>query len=516
MLRSEKIRLYLTVFLVGIAVMIVELLGTRIIAPFYGASLYVWSALISVTMLALAGGYFIGGYWADQAKKSHLSLVIACVALCIFLIPWITRPVLLVTDSFELQLGAFLSALILFSPCLVFLGMVSPMAIRLSSLVLEEVGTSAGTVYGISTLGSVIGTLFLGFYLFPRVGSYQILIGLGVVLLILSGITIFYEREKSKTYIFFLSIIFITAVAIGILGLTNVHRNSSIHSGGHSFKILSTQESLYGWVRVIDEPEKDLRLLATDSSIIGAASIHNGQNRLAYQNIVPLLPLLAKHAIKHALLIGQGAGHMATVLKSQYGIMVDTLEINPAVAQAATDYFDFMPTGKTIIGDARYKIRHLKGAYDLIIHDCFTGGAEPEYLLTVEALNQLRSLLSEQGMFVLNFVAFAEGGKNSALASVAKTIDQVFPYQTVFISEPSKDFNDFIFLATINNFINLNKKSLHSIQKAWLKQRLFTIDKAKGIILTDNFHPLAYLQTKKANYYRSTLIGWLGTNLLIR
>ncbi|CAH9017707.1 fused MFS/spermidine synthase [Candidatus Nitrosacidococcus sp. I8] len=513
--RSEKIRLYLTVFLVGIAVMIVELLGTRIVAPFYGASLYVWSALISVTMMALAGGYFIGGYWADRTKKPYLSLVIACAALCIFLIPWITRPVLLATDSFELQLGAFLSAFILFSPCLVFLGMVSPMTIRLSSFALEKVGASAGTIYGISTLGSVIGTLFLGFYLFPRIGSYQILIGLGAVLFILSGITAFYERKKSKVYIFFLSIIFITAVAIGVLGIINTNRNNSIYPGGHLFEILSTQESLYGWVRVIDEPEKDLRLLATDSSIIGAASIHNGQNRLAYQDIIPLLPLLANHSVEHALLIGQGAGHMATVLKSQYGITVDTLEINSAVAQAATDYFGFIPTGKVMIGDARYKIRHLKDTYDLIIHDCFTGGAEPEYLLTVETLIQLRSLLSEQGMLVLNFVAFAEEGKNPALASVAKTIDQVFPHQTVFISDPGKDFNDFIFLAN-SSPIYLNKKFLSLSQSIWLKQRLFTVDKTKGILLTDNFHPLAQLQTKKASYYRSTLIDWLGTDLLIR
>ena len=84
------------------------------------------------------------------------------------------------------------------------------------------------------------------------------------------------------------------------------------------------------------------------------------------------------------------------------------------------------PSGQVIIGDARYEIRKLKGPYDLIILDVFTGGSEPTHLLTVETLTQLRTLLSDQGMLALNFVAFFENGQNAALASVSKTIAEVF------------------------------------------------------------------------------------------
>lgn len=76
-------------------------------------------------------------------------------------------------------------------------------------------------------------------------------------------------------------------------------------------------------------------------------------------------------------MVGLGAGKMANTLHERYGIATDTLEIDPAVADAAADYFGFKPRGKNIIGDARYEIRHLTGPYDLIIHDCFTGGSEP-------------------------------------------------------------------------------------------------------------------------------------------
>jgi predicted membrane-bound spermidine synthase len=101
----ERTGLYLTVFLTGGAVMVIELLGTRIIAPFYGVSLYVWSSLISVALIALAIGYFAGGRWADRAKRTGLSLVISLAALCTLLVPWITRPVLLVTDALGLRAG---------------------------------------------------------------------------------------------------------------------------------------------------------------------------------------------------------------------------------------------------------------------------------------------------------------------------------------------------------------------------------------------------------------------------
>ena len=90
---SGRVGLFLTVFMTGSAVMVIELLGTRMIAPFYGASLYVWSSLISVTMIALAIGYFVGGKWADCTKRTGLSLIIALAAFLSLIIPWITRPV---------------------------------------------------------------------------------------------------------------------------------------------------------------------------------------------------------------------------------------------------------------------------------------------------------------------------------------------------------------------------------------------------------------------------------------
>ena len=103
----EKTWLYCTVFLTGAAVMVIELLGTRLIAPFYGASLYVWTSIISVTLIALALGYYLGGIWADRAR-SGLSLIIALAGFLTLIIPWLTGPILLATDPLGLRLGSFI------------------------------------------------------------------------------------------------------------------------------------------------------------------------------------------------------------------------------------------------------------------------------------------------------------------------------------------------------------------------------------------------------------------------
>lgn len=512
----ERAGLYLTVAVTGAAVMVIELLGTRLIAPFYGASLYVWSALISVTMIALATGYFTGGRWADRAKHGGLYTIIALAGLLTLAIPWLTRPVLLATDPLGLRLGAFTSALVLFFPSLTLLGMVGPFAIKLATAQLERLGASVGSMYAVSTVGSVLGTLILGFFLFPLVGSREILLATGLILLGLAAAVAWYERRYVGQKIAVLPCLVLSLLGLGIFVQARDAGQGALHQD--KFELRAERESLYGWVRVVDQPGRDLRLLMSDASTIGAASIKTGANQLTYQDIVQLFPALAATPIRRALLIGQGAGHMAMGLRDRYGIVTDTLEIDPAVAEAASEYFGFTPTGQQIIGDGRYVIRHLTGPYDLIIHDCFTGGAEPAHLLTVETLTQLRQLLAARGLLALNFVAFARDEANAphpALASVGRTLGEVFPHHQVFISDPGRDFNDFIFLAS-NQPIDLASPPLTGQAVNWLRTRQFPLDESSGVILTDNFNPLEHLQIRKAEHYRRMLVDWVGVDLLMR
>ena len=500
--------IYLIVFIVGAAIMVIEMLGTRIIAPFYGVSLYVWTSIISVTMMALAMGYFFGGHLADRYSGLGLSWVIAFAAIFCLLIPLMTRWVLMTTDPLGLRVGAFASAFILFTPSLTLLGMVGPFAVKLGTGRLSGVGTSTGSIYAVSTLGSVLGTLSLGFFLFPLFGSRVILSGVGFFLLTLALMAVLYE----KRYLGCRSKGIIVVSILGFSLLLTTHMRGVAHSESISekgYQVLMDRESLYGWVRVMDAPRHDMRLLTSDASVIGASRISSGVSLLNYQNTIRLIPKF-RPGIQRALIIGQGAGHLARDLSDQFGISTDTLELDPAVAEAASAWFGFLPSGRSVVGDGRFEIRRLKGPYDLIVHDCFTGGTEPTHLLTLEAFEQLRGLLSPSGILAINYVAFYDNGQNRALASVVKTLAEVFSYRSVLRNDKQHDFNDFILMASAQPI-----KPAKPGFEDWY-ERETDVKLEMGEILTDNYNPLEKYQLRKSEEYRAMVVDWLGQDLMVR
>lgn len=197
--RQDRLLLYGTVATAGAAVMMLELLGTRIIGPFYGVSLYVWSSLISVALIALSLGYYLGGVIADKETGFQLSHAIALAGLTAAAIPFISHPILLWTNDLGMRGGAFVSALLLFTAPLTLLGMVGPQVIKMATLRREGVGMAVGSVYAISTVGSVVGTLLLGFFLLPELGSQVILYGVSVALILLALVVALYERRWGFT-----------------------------------------------------------------------------------------------------------------------------------------------------------------------------------------------------------------------------------------------------------------------------------------------------------------------------
>ena len=307
----DKMLLYLAVFLTGAAIMMIEVLGTRILGPFYGVSLFVWSSLISVTLIALALGYYLGGIAADRAKRFQLSHGIALAALATALIPVIKTPVLLQT-----------SALLLFSVPLTLLAMVGPRVIQLCTSRLESVGRSSGSVYAFSTVGSVLGTRVLGFFLLPMMGTQRILYGVSVGLLVLAAVLALYERARRNT----LGLLVLPFVSIAIAGLLLFLGGDRLQATP-GFTTVYEAQSLYGRVRVVDESERQLRWLLSDSSTIGAIDLRTGEAQFPYRYILEALPRFHPRG-RTALLIGLGAGQLPKLL-GRYGIETDSIEIAP-------------------------------------------------------------------------------------------------------------------------------------------------------------------------------------------
>ncbi|HWO57967.1 MAG TPA: fused MFS/spermidine synthase, partial [bacterium] len=176
--------IYTAVIIGGAAVLALELLGTRVLAPFYGASLYLWSALIAVTLAALSVGYALGGRWADRGPRlGRFAILFGLAGLWTLLIPLLRDPVLLLTEPFGLRVAVLVTAALLFFPPLALLGMVSPYAIRLKAAQLEEVGRTAGYLYSVSTAASVAAALAIGFFLIPNLGVTRLVAATGLLLL---------------------------------------------------------------------------------------------------------------------------------------------------------------------------------------------------------------------------------------------------------------------------------------------------------------------------------------------
>ncbi|WP_188149605.1 fused MFS/spermidine synthase [Teredinibacter waterburyi] len=507
----DKLVFYGTVVITGAAVMMVELLGTRIIGPFYGVSLIVWSSLLSVSLLALSMGYYVGGYCADKITYWRLPHAVISAAILIAVIPLISKPVQLMFDGLGLRLGALASAFVLFTPSLLFLGMAGPFVIRMATDRLENVGSTAGNVYAISTVGSVVGTLMLGFYLLPLYGTHTILLVLALVLLCLAVALSLYEKSFMTTKYPAMKWAGVSVVLIAVLAW-------QMFSGGRNtkddnYQVLFEQETHYGWVRVVQQQDNDIRWLMSDASTIGAEYVPTGVGLLGYQTVVRLLPWFNPNG-KKGLLIGLGAGHLVNDL-ANYGVATDAIEIDPAVAYAANKYFNFKPTGKVIVGDARYQVRQLNETYDLIIHDCFTGGSEPIHLLSEEMMLELKAKLNPGGVLAVNFVGFTDAERLTPVKSVARTLDSVFAHRKTYVRTPGEEFSDYVFVVSdteLNSGQHPNSQQPHQ----WLSEREVAISGVGGELITDDYNPLEYLQIAKAEHYRNVLIDRVGESVLFR
>ena len=178
-----------------------ELLGSRMLTPYFGSSIFVWGSLISVFMLGLAGGYFLGGIWADKHNTFNgLSLIILIPALFILVSIWFYQPLLDAIFILELgpRGGPLLACLALFTLPSLFLGMVSPYLVQLLVKNVHHVGRGAGTLYAISTCGSILGTLGTSFYLILWMGTRMCLLFMGLGLVFISLLAFIMGRMHQR------------------------------------------------------------------------------------------------------------------------------------------------------------------------------------------------------------------------------------------------------------------------------------------------------------------------------
>jgi predicted membrane-bound spermidine synthase len=423
-----RVLLYANAFLSGAVIMAFEMLGSRYLNPYFGSGIYTWAALISVVLVALMIGYFLGGWLADRRPDARiLGLLFVLAAAWLAAAPSASAPVLqALFDAIEDERWASLAAAscLLLAP-VALMGAYSPFAIRLLLPSPERAGRVAGAVYGLSTLGSVVGTLVTTFVLIPAIGTQAItwLLALGAAATALSFLTL---RA--------------TPVAAVLLALVAPAAAQPAFDAGAILArpdgALATIESEYSTIFV----RKRGPLIAMDflrgfrahnesvSNITDATELPVPYSRVMMAGLA--------HAARAdtALMIGLGGGTMPTYLQRfMPALSLTTVEIDGGVVRAAAQYFGVAPNDRhrIVTQDGRvFLLRNADARFDVIMVDAFRAGFIPFHLLTREFYTLLRGRLAPGGVAVINL---HEGTR--LFESTLATLRVAFPAVTTYAIE---------------------------------------------------------------------------------
>jgi hypothetical protein len=177
------------VFICGAIVMSFEILGSRVLAPNFGSSVFVWGSLISVFLAGLSAGYYSGGRLADINPSSRrLSLILIIPGLLLLTFPLYSVPISdwIFMKDLGVRTSPLIASAVLFLLPSVFLGIVSPYTAKLMICSMHTSGKTIGTLYALSTFGSIIGTLTTSFYLITLAGVNALIMGQGALLVALA------------------------------------------------------------------------------------------------------------------------------------------------------------------------------------------------------------------------------------------------------------------------------------------------------------------------------------------
>lgn len=490
-----KVYLLVTAALSGALVMAIEVLGARAVAPFFGVSLFVWTALIAVTLLALAAGYLFGGILADRKNGSPGVLfgLIGAAGILVLVIPLVKVYIFQAALPLGLRWGTLISATFLFGPPLFLLGCVSPFIVRLATKEWDRLGRTVGLLYALSTAGSFFGTLITGYYIIAAWGVSRAFQVTGMTLLLLAAI--YFVVFRGRFIVLLLPVLALAA------GATIPKSSSAKMPGGTQVHLVETRDGFYGRVQVIEYQGGTVhtREMVIDALIQGGIDVSTGQSVYAYPHLLEHLAVSANPAGRRALVIGLGPAIVPRLFSAR-GIETEIVDIDPTVVTVAQTYFGLPASQMVHLADARYFLATTTSRYDYIVLDVFNGDTTPGHLLTREALELVRARLAPGGVLALNMVG-SLGKDKFMTVSVIRTLESVFPWVKVVPMFNNDNFGNMEVVAGIGTpltdiptFNEMNAHPLtHAVLRKVMAQSPVLIDSKQGIILTDDYNPIDVL-----------------------
>ncbi|TAL22745.1 MAG: hypothetical protein EPN94_10520 [Nitrospirae bacterium] len=511
--------LILTTMTCGALVMVVEVLGSRVIGPFFGVSLFVWTSLITVTLVALAAGYAVGGIISDRRESpDYLYAIILVAGFLVMVIPLMKSAVLKFCLPLGLRSGAFMSSLTLFGPPLFMLGCVSPYIIKIAAREMKNIGRTVGLFYAVSTAGSFIGTVLTGFVFIAYFGVGRIFEVTGFILICLSIIYFLFFRKKW----FFLLLL---AVPF-FLFHTEVLKSKVMPNGTRVTEVFS-KDSFYGKLKVVDYSygTAHTRELIIDGMIQGGIDVNIGMSVYEYSYLMQFLPYGLNPSGKNCLVIGLGAG-ITPMWYEKMGIKTDVVDIDPDVVDAAKKYFGFNLSGDMIISDARYYLNTTGRNYDYIILDVFNGDTTPAHILSIEALRLVKARLTENGILAMN-LAGSLRRETFMTASIIKTLEQIFSAVEIyplFSPEEGEGYGNLAIIAHSRAAMAFNPEivrtfPVHPFVDQTVRERLGRKFHFAGgtpaIVLSDDYNPIDFYDSWLKEKVRKNILENTDWDILI-
>jgi spermidine synthase len=494
--------LYGTAALTGAAIMIVEILGAKILSPFVGTSHFVWTAQITVTLVALSLGYYVGGRLVDRAPRvGRLYWCILSAAVYLTAGVGLAGPVAYWCLQFDLAVGSLLAAGFLFFVPLALLAMVGPFVVRMLAQAVASVGATMGRLTAISTLGSVLGTILIGYVLIPFLPNSITMFGVALALmLVCAGFFLGWGREKRT----------LAGVAVLILvGVLAGWRGSRPAALDQTqVRELFRGNSNFGLMQVLEAVQGSTRYYLNDYLTQNNYDPEERKSKSLFTYMLSGLAHSYTSNITDVLCIGLGVGIVPMEFARQ-GARVDVVEINPAVAAVGAKYFDLKPELLHLtVGDGRYYVNRSSRRYDAIILDAFLGDSSPSHLMTREAFTAMRRLLRPGGVLVINSFGNFEPGQDFFTASLNKTLKAVFAGVRIH----SNKGGNVLFVASDRAELNfLRPPDLSGVHSSvrWPVEAAYAnvmdTNPDHGRVLTDDFNPVEFHDAKNREAIRKNL-----------
>jgi len=498
---TKVISQYTVVFVASFSILVIEIVAGRMLAPYVGVSLYTWTSIIGVVLAGISAGAYLGGVIADRYPHvSTLGWILFLSGLGAFSIPALTHWMGGTYFYTSLMVRILLVTAIIFLIPSCFLGMVSPVVVKLTLSNLEKTGNVVGRIYAFSALGSILGTLATGFFLISWMGTKNLLFATGILLLLAAPVFggFFIRRRRIAVFCLLLFL------------LWPLYRYAS--KSLLDQEIFLFKESNYYTIKLIGNPgdSKDRLITLYLDHVTHSCSDLDNPLRLVYRYLRSYKEVVewktGKGEFLKTLFIGGGGYTFPRFIEARYpNAEIDVVEIDPMVTQVSRKYLGISPTSKiqTFNEDGRWFVMNCRGegGYDFIFEDAFNDLSIPYHLTTKEFLIPLKRLLKKDGLLLTNVIDRFE--KGSFLPSYIRTLEEVFgkgnvhlitlgPFQhdrgvvnRVVVTSPQKlDIED---LARSLNNIDESDRISYILPQEELQQRL---NQFSPVILIDDYVPV--------------------------